>query len=42
VSNINPFVGVSTELGFWLMRHSAISKDEVDFQEISVGHFLLV
>jgi hypothetical protein len=27
-----PFVGVSPTLGFWSMRHSAISEEEVDFQ----------
>jgi hypothetical protein len=27
------FVGVSMALGFWSMRHSAISEEEVDFQE---------
>jgi hypothetical protein len=37
-----PFVGVSPELGFWAMRHSAISEDEVDFQEHFVGHFSLM
>jgi hypothetical protein len=37
-----PFVGVSLALGFWSMRHSAISEDESDFQEHSVGHFWLV
>jgi hypothetical protein len=28
-------------LGFWSMRHNAISKDEVDFQEHTVGQFFL-
>jgi hypothetical protein len=36
-----PFVGVSTELEFWSMRHSVISKDEVDFQEYSIERFWL-
>ena len=31
--------GVSSTLGFWSMRHSAISKEEVDFQEHCVGNF---
>jgi hypothetical protein len=34
-----PFVGVSPALGFWSMRHSAISEDEVDFQEHYVDIF---
>jgi hypothetical protein len=29
-------------LGFWSMRHNAISKEEVDFQEKCVGYFWLV
>jgi hypothetical protein len=41
-STEKPFVGVSPTLGFWSMRHSAISEDEVDFQEHYVGHFWLV
>jgi hypothetical protein len=36
------FVGVSPTLGFWSMRHSAISEEEVDFQEHCVGYFWLV
>jgi hypothetical protein len=28
-----PFVGGSSTLGFFSMRHSAISEQEVDFQE---------
>jgi hypothetical protein len=32
----------SISLGFWSMRHSAISEDELDFQEHSVEHFFLV
>jgi hypothetical protein len=37
-----PFVGVSLTLGFWSMRHNAISEDEVDFQEHFVERFWLV
>jgi hypothetical protein len=33
LSTEKPFVGVSLTLGFWSMRHSAISEEEVDFQE---------
>jgi hypothetical protein len=29
-------------LGFWSMRHSAISEEEVDFQEHCVGNFWVV
>jgi hypothetical protein len=36
------FVGVSPTLGFWSMRHSAISEEEVDFKEHCVGCFWLV
>jgi hypothetical protein len=36
------FVGVSPELGFWSMRHSAIYEEEVDFQEHRVGNLWIV
>jgi hypothetical protein len=42
LSTEKPFVGVSPTLGFWSMRHSAISEEEVDFQEHCVGSFWLV
>jgi hypothetical protein len=37
LSTRKPFVGVSLTLGFFSMRHSAISEEEVDFQEHCVG-----
>jgi hypothetical protein len=36
------FVGVSSTLGFFSMRHSAISEEEVDFQEHCVCHLWVV
>jgi hypothetical protein len=36
------FVGVSPTLGFWSMRHSAISEEEVDFQEHCVRNLWVV
>jgi hypothetical protein len=42
LSTEKPFVGVSWTLGFWSMRHSAISEEEVDFQEHCVGNFWVV
>jgi hypothetical protein len=38
----NNLFGVSPTLGFWSMRHSAISEEEVDFKEHCVGYFWLV
>jgi hypothetical protein len=37
-----PFVGGSLTLGFFSMRHSAISEQEVDFQEHCVGKLWVV
>jgi hypothetical protein len=34
------FVGGSPELGFFLVRHNAISNQEVDFQEHYVGEIV--
>jgi hypothetical protein len=36
------FVGVSPALGFFSMRHSAISEEEVDFQEHCVRNLWVV
>jgi hypothetical protein len=36
------FVGVSLTLGFFSMRHSAISEEEVDFKEHCVGNLWVV
>jgi hypothetical protein len=36
------FVGVSSTLGFFSMRHSAISEEEVDFQEHCVENLWVV
>jgi hypothetical protein len=41
-SSKKPFVGVSPKLGFWLMRHSAIFEEEVDFQEHCVENLWVV
>jgi hypothetical protein len=36
------FVGVSSALGFFSMRHSTIFEEEVDFQEHCVGNLWVV